>query len=320
MTDLERNPFLVEAVNRDYGFFVRTAASIVDAHTRFQKIEVFDTPMFGRVLRLDNVFQTSERDEFFYHENMCHIGAIAHPGPRSALVIGGGDGGAVEELLKHNTMQRVVLAELDAGVVEAAKQHLQAIHRGAFGDPRLEVRIGDGKAFIESGVEQFDQIVIDLTDASGPSLSLYTREFYAACRRAVGTGGVVCLHCESPIAHPRTFNQIVKTLESVFRIVRPYLVYVPLYGTLWGMACASDAVDPLALSEAEVDSRIAERGLTHLQYYNGAMHRAVLCLPNFVKALLQQPAEPLTAGTPMAEEVVATEDRGYLEVVERSRG
>jgi spermidine synthase len=129
----------------------------------------------------------------------------------------------------------------------------------------------------------------------------------------------VSLHCESPIAHPQTFNQIVKTLQSVFGIVRPYLVYVPLYGMLWSMAFASDTVDPVALSEDEVDTRIAQRGLTHLQYYNGAMHRAGFCLPNFVKELLAQPAAPLTATTPPAGEVVATEERGYLDVVERTR-
>jgi spermidine synthase len=314
MSAAKAGRFLVESVNRDYGFYLRVGEPILDARTQFQKMEVFDSPMFGRMLRLDNVFQTSERDEFFYHENMCHIGAISHPHPRKALVIGGGDGGAVEELLKHRTMERVVLAELDAGVVESAKQYLKPIHRGVFDDPRLEVRIGDGKAFIESGVEQFDQLVIDLTDASGPSLALYTREFYRACREVVGAGGVISLHCESPIAHPQTFNQIIKTLQSVFGIVRPYLVYIPIYGTLWGMACASDTVDPLALSEEQVDSRIRERGLQHLQYYNGATHRAVFALPNFVQRLLEQPAQPLTVNTPVAQEVVPTEERGFLEL------
>jgi spermidine synthase len=318
MGAVERDRLVAEAVNRDYGFFIRAGAPIVDAHTRFQKIEVFDTPMFGRVLRLDNVFQTSERDEFFYHENLCHAAAISHPEPSRALVIGGGDGGAIEELLKHRTMRRVVLAELDEGVVEAAKQYLGAIHRGAFDDPRLEVRIGDGAAFVESGAEHFDQIVIDLTDASGPSLALYSREFYAACRRVLGAGGVLSLHCESPIAHPRTFSRIVKTLQAEFRIVRPCLVYVPLYGMLWGMAFASDTVDPVALSDAEVDRRVAERGLTHLQYYNGAMHRAGFCLPNFVRDLLAQPAAPLSATTGETGEVVAVEARGNLEVIERS--
>jgi spermidine synthase len=317
MSDAKSDRFLVEAVNRNYGFYLRVGPPVVESRTAFQQMEVFDSPMFGRMLRLDNVFQTSERDEFFYHENMCHIGAVSHPNPRKALVIGGGDGGAAEELLKHNTMQRVVLAELDEGVVEAARAHLAPIHRGVFADPRLEVRIGDGKAFIESGVEQFDQIVIDLTDASGPSLALYTREFYRDCRKVVGEGGVISLHCESPIAHPQTFNQIVKTLQSVFKVVRPYLVYVPIYGTLWGMACASDTVDPLALTEAEVDRRIRERGLQHLQYYNGATHRAVFALPNFVQRLLEQPAEPLTVDTPVAQEVVPTEERGFLELRDR---
>jgi spermidine synthase len=130
---------------------------------------------------------------------------------------------------------------------------------------------------------------------------------------------LISLHCESPIAHPHTFNQIIKTLQSVFKVVRPYLVYIPIYGTLWGMACASDTVDPLALSEAEVDRRIAERGLTHLQYYNGATHRAVFSLPNFVRELLKQPAEPLTVNTPVAQEVVPTEERGFLELRELPR-
>jgi spermidine synthase len=316
MTARKADGFLVEALNRDYGFYLRVGAPIVRTSTAYQELEVFDSPMFGRMLRLDKVFQTSERDEFFYHENICHIGAISHPHPRKALVVGGGDGGAVEELLKHRTMERVVLAELDEGVVEAAKRYLQPIHRGAFADPRLEVRIGDGKAFIESGAEQFDQIVIDLTDASGPSLALYTKEFYRACREVVGAGGIISLHCESPVAHPNTFSQIVKALQAAFEIVRPYLVYVPVYGTLWGMACASDTVDPLALSEAEVDRRIDDRGLKDLQFYNGATHRAVFALPNFVKALLARPAAPLSVSAPVADEVIATEQRGHLELVE----
>lgn len=316
MSPARSGRFLLEQVNADFGFFLRAREPLLDTHTRLQKIEVFDTPMFGRVLRLDGVFQTSECDEFFYHENLCHIGAISHDHPRSALVIGGGDGGAAEELLKHRTIRRVVLAELDEGVVEAAKRHLEGIHRGAFDDPRLVVRIGDGKTFVERGEEQFDQIVIDLTDAFGPSAALYTREFYSACRRAVGEAGLICLHCESPVAHPQTFNRIVKTLESVFRIVRPALVYVPIYGTLWGMACASDSIDPLSLSEAEVDRRIMERGLSRLQYYNGAMHRAGLALPNFVRELLARPAEPLSSGSPVMGEILAAVDRGRLELIE----
>ena len=309
--------FLVEQVNPDYGFFLRAEPPLLSGRTRFQSIEVFDTPMFGRVLRLDNVFQTSERDEFFYHENICHVPAISHPEPRRALVIGGGDGGAAEELLKHRTMQRVVVAELDPGVVDAAKKYLGRIHNGVFDDPRLDVRIMDGKAYIETTNDPFDQLIIDLTDASGPSLELYTTEFYGACRRVLGEQGVLSLHLESPIAHPNTFNRIVKTLQSVFKIVRPYLVYVPTYGSLWGMACASDLVDPLALSARQADARIAERGLHSLQYYNGDTHRAVFAHPNFVRRLLSQSAAPLTMDNLVAGEVIPTEERGKLVLEQR---
>lgn len=308
--------YLVEQVNPNYGFFLRAEAPILKGRTQFQDIEVFDTPMFGRVLRLDNVFQTSDRDEFFYHENICHVPAISHPAPRRALVIGGGDGGAAEELLKHSTMEQVVVAELDPGVVEAAKAYLGNIHNGVFDDERLDVRIMDGKAYIESTADRFDQIVIDLTDASGPSLALYTREFYGACRRVLGESGVLSLHLESPIAHPNTFNRIVKTLQSAFKIVRPYLVYVPTYGSLWGMASASDSVDPLSLTGQQVDDMIADRGLNRLQYYNGDTHRAVFAHPNFVRDLLRESAEPLSVGNLVAGEVIPTEERGTL-VLER---
>ncbi len=296
--------YLVEQLNENYGYYLRAGDPVAEGHTRFQQMELFDTPMFGRVLRLDGVFQTSEKDEFFYHENIVHVPAITHPAPRSALVIGGGDGGAAEELLKHGSMERVVLAELDEGVVEAAKRHLGAIHRGAFDDPRLSVRIMDGKAYVEGTADRYDLVVLDLTDPSGPSQALYTREFYQACRGILNPGGILTLHVESPISRPRTYNRIIKTLQAVFPTVRPYLVYIPLYGTWWGMATASEGADPLALSEGEADRRIAERGLSGLQFYNGATHRAVFALPNFVRDILARQAEPITAASPPLEDEV----------------
>ena len=297
--------FLLEQLNPNYGYFLRVGKRIVQSATEFQSLEVFETPMFGRLLRLDGVFQTSERDEFFYHENIAHVPAIAHPRPRSALVVGGGDGGTVEELLKHACMEKVVMAELDGGVVEAAKEYLGEIHRGVFSDPRLDVRIMDGKAYIEQTSDRYDQVILDLTDPFGPSLALFTHEFYAACKQTLNPGGVLSLHVESPISRPNTFNRIIKTLESVFRVVCPYLVYVPLYGTWWAMAVASDDVDPLALSEGEVDRRIAERALSDLQYYNGATHKAVFAMPNFVREVLKQPAEIIHVGSPALEDEIA---------------
>lgn len=295
--------FHIELLNPDYGCAVRVCQSLARGRTQYQDLEVVDTGMFGRMLLLDNVMMTSERDEFFYHENLVHVAAVSHPGPRSALVIGGGDGGSSEELLKHPTMQRVVMAELDAGVVEASKRWLGKVHNGAFDDPRLDVMIGDGKAFVERTGERFDMIVLDLTDPIGPSLQLYTREFYDSCRRALGPGGVMSLHIESPITRPQAFQRIVATLRAVFPVVRPYLVYIPIYCAWWGMAAASESVDPCALNADEAQRRIAQRKLENLQYYNGAVHQAAFALPNFVRRLLDAPADVIVSGTVLVDEV-----------------
>lgn len=295
--------YVAERLTADFGFYLREARMLAQQQSPYQHIEVFDNALFGRVMRIDGCFMTSERDEFFYHEPMIHLPAIAHAGPRSALVVGGGDGGAAEELLKHPSMERVVLAELDLDVVQLAREWLGTIHKGAFDDPRLELRIGDARALIGSCTERFDQIVLDLTDPFGPALDLYTVEFYQACRRALHPGGVLSLHLGSPIHVPQTMARIAASLHAAFPIVRPYLQYVPLYGTLWCMAMASDSTDPALLSAAEVDARIAARGLQDLQLYNGATHHALLAQPNFVRTLLAQPAAPIYQGGTLEEAI-----------------
>lgn len=300
---MDNSRYLAERLTPDFGFYLRQAQLLAQKQSPWQHIEVFDNPLFGRVMRIDGCFMTSERDEFFYHEPMIHLPALAHPGPRSALVVGGGDGGAVEELLKYPTMERVVLAELDADVVDLARTWLGKIHKGALDDPRMELRLGDARGLIESGTERFDQIVLDLTDPFGPALDLYTVEFYQACQRTLLPGGVLSLHMGSPIHLPGSMARIAASLQQAFPIVRPYLQYVPLYGTLWCMAMASDSTDPALLSSAEVDTRIAERGLQDLQLYNGATHQALLAQPNFVRELLARPAEPIYRGGTLDEAI-----------------
>ena len=163
--------------------------TLVDSlKTPFQLIEVFDTPDLGKLMRIDGANMVSERDEFFYHENLIHPVAIAHPAPRSVLIIGGGDGGSLEEVLKYREIARVVLAELDSGVIEMAKKHFASVHRHVFDDPRVEVRIGDGMALVRESGERFDLIYLDLTDPIGPAEALYTQTFYADCKRALNSG------------------------------------------------------------------------------------------------------------------------------------
>ena len=165
-------PWVMEQLTPDAAFGFR-ASHVQRRQTAFQTLEMMETASFGRVMRLDGHFMTSERDEFFYHECMAHPAAIAHPAPKQALIIGGGDGGMAEELLKHSTMQRVVLAELDEAVIAASKAELEKVHRNVWNDPRLQIRIGDGMALIDQTEERFDLLVMDLTDPDTPASPLY---------------------------------------------------------------------------------------------------------------------------------------------------
>ena len=254
--------------------------------TPFQLLEVYETPELGRIFRLDGFNMTSERDEFFYHENLVHPAAIAHPAPKRALVIGGGDGGSSEELLKHSTLGVVHMAELDPVVIEVAKREFGAVHRGAFDDPRLEVTVGDGLEYLRTTDVRYDLVSMDLTDPVGPSAELYSPATFALARRAMAPGGALTLHLGSPFSHPQRVRSTLANLRQVFRVVAPYFVHIPLYGSIWGFASASDSLDPRALAPADVERAIASRGVGDLQYYNGDVHRAMFALPNYVRALV----------------------------------
>ena len=254
--------------------------------TPFQLLEVYETPELGRIFRLDGFNMTSERDEFFYHENLVHPAAAAHPGPKRALVIGGGDGGSSEELLKHSTLQAVHMAELDPEVIEVSKAQFAAVHRGVFDDPRLEVTVGDGLEHLRTTDARYDLVAMDLTDPLGPSVELYSPATFGLVRRAMAQGGALTLHIGSPFSHPGRVRSTLDNLRQVFRVVAPYFVHIPLYGSIWGFACASDSLDPRALSPEDVERVIASRGIGDLQYYNGDVHRAMFALPNYVRSLV----------------------------------
>ena len=277
---------LTEYLTAETGFFVRSAREFERFQSPFQAVEVHDTVPFGTLFRLDGDFMTSEKDEFFYHENLVHTAAIAHPAPEKALIIGGGDGGSAEELLKYPTMKSVTLVEIDLAVVDIARKYFGAVHRGALSDPRLAIKVEDGLAFVRSTTETFDLIVLDLTDPGGPSEPLYTADFYRACAARLNPTGALTLHIASPIAHPDRIRAGLANLRAAFAIVAPYLVCIPLYGGLWMMASASATLNPAYLTPLDVDRRIAQRSIRDLQYYNGGMHRAGFALPNFVRELV----------------------------------
>jgi spermidine synthase len=276
---------MTEYLTDDWGFFIRSTREFEKFRSPYQAVEVHDSVPFGKLFRLDGHFMTSEKDEFFYHENLVHMSALSHPQPERALIVGGGDGGSAEELLKYPSIKSVTLAEIDLAVVDISRKYLQHVHRGVFDDPRLTLRIEDGFDYVRNGEATYDLIVLDLTDPGGPSTKLYTADFYKACAARLNPVGAMTLHIASPVAHPDRIRAGLAQLATAFSVVTPYLTSIPLYGGMWMMACASATLDPRYLTALEIDRRIAQRGIRDLQYYNGDMHRAALALPNFVRAL-----------------------------------
>jgi len=282
----EAGELLLEALNPNSVYGFRFARRLDSRRSHYQDIEVLESCDLGRTLRIDGHFMTSEADEFFYHEALTHPAAIAHPAPRRALVIGGGDGGAVEELLKHPGIEEVTLVEIDAEVVDVARAWLREIHRGALDDPRVKVRFEDGAAFVAETRQQFDLVLLDLTDPETLAGPLYTKNFFAQCKRVLAPGGAMTLHLGAPFHEPERVRGLTAELASVFAQVHCYGLHVPLYGAYWGFAVVSDTLWPAALPPLEVRHRLDERGIGGLRYYNGEIHGALFALPNFYRALV----------------------------------
>jgi spermidine synthase len=271
-----------------YGFTVKER--LAEIESPFQRIEVLDTHQFGRLFRLDGRLMTSEGDEFFYHECMTHPAALAHPNPESVLVIGGGDGGSSEELFKHPSLKRIVMAELDPVVIDISRKYLGTIHKGALDDPRLDIRIGDGYQYVKSTAERFDMIVLDLTDPDTPAFHLYSEEFFRMCQAALKPGGLLTLHLGSPVYQADTVRKNAASLRRVFKHVAPLSLFIPLYGSQWCLAVASDSIDPRFVSVDTIAQRMGERRLDDLRFYHPSMHSALFTLPRFVQDLVGPPA------------------------------
>jgi spermidine synthase len=282
-----KGELIFDWLNANSGYGTTSTKTLAQIQSPYQKVEVFDTRQFGRLFRLDGRMMTSEADEFFYHECMTHPAALSHPNPESILVIGGGDGGSSEELLKHPSVKRIVMAELDPVVIDVSKKWLRSIHKDVFDDPRLEVSIGDGFEFVKSTTERFDLIVLDLTDPDTPAFHLYSEQFFRMCQRILRPGGMLTLHLGSPVYQAETVRKNAANLRNVFRHVAPMSLFVPLYGSLWCLAVASDTVDPRATTADVVAQRINERQVSDLRYYHPALHSALFALPVFVQDLVQ---------------------------------
>uniref|UniRef100_A0A7C5RUK1 Polyamine aminopropyltransferase n=1 Tax=Thermomicrobium roseum TaxID=500 RepID=A0A7C5RUK1_THERO len=255
----------------------------------YQEIAIIETVLFGRALVLNNVLQTAERDEFCYHEMLVHPAMIAHPNPRRVLIIGGGDGGALRRVLQH-PVEHVTMVEIDEQVVEACRAHLWGVHRGAFDDPRVELRFEDGFAYVERRPATYDVIIVDGPDPLGdtPGMVLFSPDFYHGLADMLAPGGLVVQQTESPMLLPIQTAATHLHLREVLPIVRTYLTMVQSYDSYWSFAVASRDVDPAALDMETVAERLRARGIDECQYYSPEIHWGAFRLPPFLRRFIEE--------------------------------
>lgn len=254
---------------------------LVRRRTPYQVLDLAETESHGRVLALDGRFMLSERDEFFYHEMLVHPALLSHPSPRTVLIVGGGDGGALREALRH-PVEGVTLVEIDPAVIEIAAEWLPSVHQGTFSDPRTEVVISAGEKFLPHHREEFDVIIVDSTDPIGPGAALFTPEFFAACKAALRGEGFLSLQTGSPVLRPEELRSVVGLLRPLFPTVLPYLGFMPLYPSgMWSYVLAAFGEVP---KEEVLWQRFRERGL-NTRYFRPDVFWAATVLPAFVEKL-----------------------------------
>ena len=274
-----------ERLHDGFGQTLRMDRVLYRASDGLQDLVLFENAACGRVLCLDGAVQTTEGDEFVYHEMMAHVPILAHGRAQRVLIVGGGDGGMAREVLKHREAT-VTMVEIDRAVVDFAREHLPALSNGAFDDPRLDLVIADGRRFVKETDRRFDVVIVDSTDPMGPGEGLFTAEFYADCKRCLAPGGIVVTQNGVPFVQPEEVTNSYRRLGRSFADVSFYLAAVPTYqGGDMAFGWASD--DP-ALRRLPADA-LAERfeaaGI-ETRYYTPAVHAAAFALPKTVQALM----------------------------------
>ncbi len=278
--------WFVEALIPEVALRLRIDRVIYRGRTEFQQVLLFENPMLGRVLALDDICQTTEHDEYVYHEMIAHTPILAHGEVRRVLVVGGGDGGTLRRCLQH-PVERVTLVELDRHVIELCKTHLPTLGAGAFEDPRTELVIGDGSEFVARSGDSYDVIIVDSTDpVGGPGDVLFSEGFYADCKRRLRPGGIFVNQSGNPFLEPDTLGNAVRRLRRSFADVGCFVGSVPSYaGGYMAFGWASDDPALRRIPAERLASRFAAAGLD-TRCYTPELHAAAFALPRMIGDLV----------------------------------
>lgn len=272
--------------------------------TAFQEATLINTATFGKVLVLDGETQSSQYDESFYHESLVYPGLLAHPRPRKALILGGGEGATARDILNHRGIEQVVMADIDYNILRFAREHLGDWHRGAFEDPRLRLLVQDARKYVENTTAKFDLIYSDLPSPieGGPAFSLYTVEFFRKMKRILAPGGVFTIQAGpgTPLQfelHPA----IVNTLKKVFRFTASYATFVPSYDMPWTFLYCTDSpsLAPERLRTTALDKAARARLKRPLRYSDGLTITAAFTLPKYYRDRIKASRTVITEARPM---------------------
>lgn len=263
---------------------------LFESKTAHQHLLIFTNATFGRVLALDGVVQTTERDEFIYHETLAHVALFSHPAPRDVLIIGGGDGGLLREVLKHPQLERVVQVEIDQAVIDLCSEYLPDHSQGAFQHPKAEIVIGDGIEFVAGTERRFDVVISDCTDPIGPGEVLFSSHFYAGVQRCLKPGGIFAAQNGSAFLQPDEVTTTYQRLAPYFPERHFFSAAVPTYvGGIMTLAWASTAAPCADLQT--IRARVAAAGFS-TRYYNPELHLASFALPQYVRDALEPAQAP----------------------------
>jgi spermidine synthase len=259
--------------------------TLAQGRSKYQSYAIVESPLFGKMLVLDGDTQSAALDEYIYHESLVHPACAVVGAPRSALILGGGEGATLRELLRVPSMQRVVMVDIDGEVVDACRRLMPEWSAGAFEDRRTELIVGDAKAYVERSNEQFDVVFSDLTEPleDSPSYGLHTTAFYRATRARVAPGGAYAIQTSTAGPHNFTLHaRMIATLRSAWPSVAPYTAYVPAFDTEWGFALCADALDARSTTAAEKADAHA-RACGGLRHYDGQSHTRAFNLPRYLR-------------------------------------
>jgi spermidine synthase len=285
---MDESRWISETLFDDLGFRMsyRVERVLHETRTEHQHLALFEQKFFGKMLMLDGATQVTTRDEFVYHEMMTHVPIFAYGKAREVLIVGGGDCGIAEEVLKHKSVKRLTQVEIDASVVEFSKEHFPEFTRPVLGNERFDLVIDDGMRYVADTQRRFDVIIVDSTDPQGPGKVLFSHRFYAACKRCMNPGGVLVTQNGVPLFQPGELKQGMKKLRSVFADATCYVAAIPTYvGGHMAMGWATDNTRLREIPVVTVAARYRRAGGFRTKYWTPQVHRAAFALPRFIADL-----------------------------------